>query len=635
MSFRLELILLGLLWPLPLWAAVSLSLGEIRHPAFSAEGVNLVFDTGRKGSAEIRLARLTVAGSEYRDLSIRCAEFSLNGSRLDCPRGEVRRASARGGERAPLPFSFSYGFRDRSLHLAIAGVEAAAWSPLIKRLRTWNPQGQVDLDLSADSRRARLVLAIHGLGFSNRAGDTAGEGIAARLEATAERDPAGWQWTADLDWAKGELYLAPWYRKAGIHATARGTLTDTALSVEVARLDLAGIGGVTAGLRWDRQASQVSDWGFVTERLDLATAVAEWVQPWLDQAAGPKLMASGYLRFAAAAREGQIQSFYAGLEEASLADGGGHLAFQGVEARVPWQRGETSEAELSVASGRMGDFPLGGFRIPVTLKDNRASLDKLSMPMLDGRLEIAELSAERSDSGWCGRLSGGIDGLSMPKVTAALKLPVMAGNLTASVPDATFEHGNLNLGGDLEIRVFDGRIVVSRLQVLDFLRPSQRFVADVSARNLDLGMLTRTFDFGSILGRFDADLTGLELQGWRPVRFDARIASSPGDYRRAISRGALQDISALGGSAGAAAVRASPAGFFNSFDYRRIGFGCSLRDEVCHLQGLEPVGEGYLLIEGAGMPKVQVIGYNRRVDWNLLLSRLRAVIAGKSKAVIE
>jgi hypothetical protein len=84
-----------------------------------------------------------------------------------------------------------------------------------------------------------------------------------------------------------------------------------------------------------------------------------------------------------------------------------------------------------------------------------------------------------------------------------------------------------------------------------------------------------------------------------------------------------------------AAVRASPAGFFNSFDYERIGLGCALRDGVCHLSGLEPVGEGYRLIQGRGMPRVQVIGYNRRVDWNLLLSRIRAVIAGKSKAVIE
>ena len=167
------------------------------------------------------------------------------------------------------------------------------------------------------------------------------------------------------------------------------------------------------------------------------------------------------------------------------------------------------------------------------------------------------------------------------------------------------------------------------------MKPTRRFTVDVAARDLDLGRLTQTFSFGSILGRLDADIGGLELIGWQPVRFDARVRSSPGDYRRAISRGALRDISALGGAAGAAAISLSPARFFNTFDYRRIGFGCSLRGAVCHFEGLAPAGTGALIVEGSGLPRVQVIGYNRRIDWNLLVSRIRAVIAGKSKAVIE
>jgi hypothetical protein len=634
-SSRPSLFFAALLSASPAWAGVSLSLGEIRHPAFAVDGLEIAFDTGRKGAAEIRIERLAVAGVEYRALSIRCADFVLDARRLDCPRGEVRRADSRSGDRPALPFSFSYRFREGALELAVAGTEALAWSPLIKRLRSWNPSGTVDLKLAADRRQAHLSLAVHQLRFANRAGDAAGDGIDVSLDATARRTTQGWLWSATIDWPAGELYLAPWYRKAGVQASAQGALTEQALAVDLARLDLAGIGGVTASLRWDRPSGQISDWGFVTEQLDLATVVREWVQPWLDQSAVPKLKASGFVRFSAAASAGRLQSFYAGLEEASLVDGTGHLEFQGMNARVPWERGVASEAEFSVAAGRLGDFPLGGFRIPVTLRDNRASLENLSMPMLDGQLSIAELSAVNTDTGWRGRFAGGIEGLSMPKVSAALKLPGMAGKLTVRVPEAGFENNVLSLGGDLVIEVFDGRVVASGLQVLDPLRPGQRFVANVRARNLDLGLLTSTFSFGSILGRLDADITGLELQGWQPVRFDARIASSPGEYRRSISRGALQDISALGGAAGAAAVRASPAGFFNSFDYERIGLGCALRDGVCHLSGLEPVGEGYRLIQGRGMPRVQVIGYNRRVDWNLLLSRIRAVIAGKSKAVIE
>ena len=89
------------------------------------------------------------------------------------------------------------------------------------------------------------------------------------------------------------------------------------------------------------------------------------------------------------------------------------------------------------------------------------------------------------------------------------------------------------------------------------------------------------------------------------------------------------------GRSGAAAVSLSPARFFNTFDYERIGFECSLRGQVCAFTGLAPAGEGQLIVAGSGLPRVEVIGYNRRIDWNLLVSRIRAVIAGQSKAVIE
>ena len=619
----------------PVWADVSLTVDSLRHPSFEADGVRIVFATGRPGEADIRIERLTLAGVEYRQLVLHCADFVVDLRRLDCPRGEIRRADERGRDRAALPFAFSYRFADGKLEMSIRGTDVLAWSPLIKRLRSWNPAGTVDLHLVADRRQAQLNLAVRRLKFGNKAGDVAGEGIELAVQATAHRVGDDWQWAAQVDWPAGELYVAPWYRRAGVKVDAHGLLTAKALMVEMARLDLTGVGSATASLRWDRQQGALDQWGLVTEPLDLATAFREWLQPVLDQSAVPKVKASGRARFAASWAQGVWRSFYAGLDDATLVDGTDYLEFRGINAHIPWERGVVSEAEFSVAAARLGELPLGGFRIPLRLRDNDVSLENLSVPLLDGRLFIDELVASRHDDGWHGQFSGGIEGLSMPKVTAALKLPRMAGQLTARIPRATYAQQVLSFDGDLVIEVFDGRVVASGLKVLDPLRPTQRFLADVAARNLDFGLLTQTFSFGAIQGRFDADITGLELAGWKPVRFDARLVSSPGDYRRTISRGALQDISSLGGAAGAAAVRASPAGLFNSFDYERIGLGCSLRQEVCHADGLEPAGDGYVVVKGSGIPSVQVIGYNRRIDWNLLVSRIQAIIAGKSKAVIE
>ena len=53
------------------------------------------------------------------------------------------------------------------------------------------------------------------------------------------------------------------------------------------------------------------------------------------------------------------------------------------------------------------------------------------------------------------------------------------------------------------------------------------------------------------------------------------------------------------------------------------------------MDGIAPENEGYVLVEGHGIPAIKVMGYNRSIDWDLLVSRLKAVIAGNTKAVIQ
>ena len=168
------------------------------------------------------------------------------------------------------------------------------------------------------------------------------------------------------------------------------------------------------------------------------------------------------------------------------------------------------------------------------------------------------------------------------------------------------------------------------------------FRSDVTARGLDLGMLTHTYAFGSIEGRFDLDLRDLELAGWHPLRFDARIASSSGEHLRLLSLGALKDITALGeakkeGEAQAKAINRLPERSIGGFAYNRIGLGCLLRDGICHLSGIEGHDEAnkVLIMEGSGFPSINIIGYNRRIAWEALVERFREVLAGRPGYVIQ
>ncbi|MDM8558817.1 hypothetical protein [Candidatus Parabeggiatoa sp. HSG14] len=44
------------------------------------------------------------------------------------------------------------------------------------------------------------------------------------------------------------------------------------------------------------------------------------------------------------------------------------------------------------------------------------------------------------------------------------------------------------------------------------------------------------------------------------------------------------------------------------------------------MRGVAPVGNGYYIIEGGGLPRIDMIGDRNEVDWNKLLARLSTVI---------
>ncbi|MDR2239916.1 MAG: hypothetical protein LBE33_05680 [Zoogloeaceae bacterium] len=617
-------------------AQVTLSLGSIHHAVFEAEDVTVAFDAAHQGEADIRFGRLKIADTEYRALRLHCSGFYFDGRRLDCPRGALHRQDERGRNRPALPFSFAWRADDGFLDFSLRDVDAIAFSPLVKRLRSWQPQGKFDLAVTVEGGRARLGLAVRDLEFATREGDLAGKGIAFSLDAAAERDSGGgWRWNARLDWPRGELYRAPWRRLAGVRMEAEGTLDEKALGIDLARLEIAGLGSVTASVRWDREQGEATDGGFITDRIDLSAAMRDWLQPWLASLDFPVWQVAGHGRLSAEWRGRKLWRFYAGLEDARLADDTNYLELNDVNAHIPWEATAATEAEFSIGSGRFGDLPLGKFELPIRIEGNGARVTNVAAPLLDGRLLIGDLHLANGKSGWRGEFAGGIEDVSMPKLSRALKLPEMAGSLTARIPRIAYRPGLLRLDGALSIAVFDGGIIVHQLRLTEPFSAERRFLAEVTARNLDLGMLTRTFSFGAIEGRFDADLHDLEMRGWHPLRFEARIESSEGEYPRQLSLGALEDITALGerGRPGALARAPERAGF--SLGYERIGFSCALKDGVCLLDGVEREGDGVVMMRGRGIPSVSIIGYNRHIDWEALVARIRETISGRSGVVIE
>src|SRR5690606_29916728 len=137
----------------------------------------------------------------------------------------------------------------------------------------------------------------------------------------------------------------------------------------------------------------------------------------------------------------------------------------------------------------------------------------------------------------------------------------------------------VEVDGTLLFNVFDGTVEVGNLKLLNPMEPTSTLLADVEIRHLDLEQLTGAFSFGTMQGRVDAAVKNLELFDWKPVKFDATLKSSPGNYPRRISQAAVQGISSLGGSGAASAIQRSFLRVFEQFGYSEIGWSCSLSND--------------------------------------------------------
>ena len=262
-------------------------------------------------------------------------------------------------------------------------------------------------------------------------------------------------------------------------------------------------------------------------------------------------------------------------------------------------------------------------------------LASAEIPLLDGRLVVDRFSIiQVPDGGKRLTFDGVLTPVSLQRLSRALGWPELAGKVSGVIPEVSYREGRLQVAGNLLVRAFGGDIVIRRLRVQDLFGIFPILNADLEFKDLDLEILTRTFSFGRITGRLEGVVQALQLEDWTPVAFNARFATpEDDDSRHRISQQAVDNISNLGGAGVSGALSRGFLRFFDDFGYKRLGISCRLQNGVCEMGGVSPAQNGYYLVEGGGIPRISIIGFNRRTDWQLLLDQLRAIGAADSPVV--
>jgi hypothetical protein len=490
-------------------------------------------------------------------------------------------------------------------------------------------------DVFGGTVHATGTLRLSDVQFGDEAGLRAGEKVGGEVVLELDGPRERRTWRADLRWETGEVFWQPIYLRGGHRLTLQGSLTPEFLVVTQGKLDLAQVGSLGFALRYSLSGGKIEDATVDSSELDLGGLYAVLLQPSLAGTVGSELRVEGAARISASLRSGALEQVRLQLLRVSVEDTHRRFAIFGLDADIPWQREGVGPARVGVKGGEILRIPLGKVDASLQVRADGVSAKKLEIPVLDGVLALANLDVQSDGRGWTGRVEGELKAVSLSPLSVSLGLPAMQGTLSGRIPRLQFDGTTLSVDGAFLLEVFDGTVKISDVSIVEPFGRAARMRAGIDMRNLDLDLITRTFSFGNMTGRIDAQVTGLELVSWRPVRFDARLTNSPGKYQRRISQRAVQNISSLGGPGAAAAIERSFLRFFDEFGYVRLGLSCRFRNDVCEMGGLEDRASGYLIVEGGGIPSITVMGYNRNVSGSELVARLMRITQGNPRPIVK
>jgi hypothetical protein len=667
-------------------AVLEFEMAAIAGEGWRASGVAIALHRDGQGhlTAQIHVAALELPAPVGHQAAIRanCGELQITARRFTCGRldFDAPGAAVAGGLRLSgrLDYFRDTGALDWDFSLPATAPGQARWTGrldtegwrmdftasdwLLQDLAAFSEllghalppiAGRLDLSLVARGRETDL----HGLVFELTGQDLAGSNEAGTIAGEAlELELRGSMWPQDDALvfgirgaaATGEVYVEPVYASLEAHPVrfrANGLVGARHLSVdrlvveqhETVQVDLAGDFARDESGGW-----RIEDAHLRLPRAELPGAYTVLLQPFLGGTPFGDLETAGLLHGELALQDGTLQDLRLEFIQVDLEDRDARLAIYQLSGELAWARrnadaGETTEPiDLRWSGGFVYGIPFGEARISMRKQPGSWALSApLTIPLLDGALEIQAF--EMGDF-MVGNdtllLDARLAPISMRALSHVLDWPPLSGQLSGTLPQLSHADGVLAIGGELIAEVFSGVVSIRELRVQRPLGPRAQLQADVDLRGLELAEVTEALAFGLMTGPLDGHVRGLEMLDWAPVAFDARVYTPPGDRsRKRISQRAVDNIANIGGGGGAGALSTGFLRFFEDFSYDAFALGCRLKDDVCEMSGLDTRDQGYIILRGRGLPRIDVVGFQRQVAWSVLVEQLAALTAAEGPEI--
>jgi len=605
--------------------------------------------------------------SDIKIFDIQCSQFSWQDNEIDCKTGQAKLKS---DIISPSSFNFSFslteqksGFNINNLKLAkgvlsvTAKEEGKDWLVSVKTknlsLRDLHRyiskqsvfldevnSGNINAEIKASGGGKGLdSLIIHSL-FKNislqaKQGAIASEGITAEWQLQAKQVKGLWHWQNSHFIQKGELYIEPVYlkvNKKGLTLKASGVWSDDeGLQLTQAQfVDPDIIELTSAGLIDFQPALNVEQLHITSKVNDLESFTAQYILPFTQQTVFDGFNLKGRVKFDLNMEQSRITQLSADLVNLSVSDEKHRFAITNAKGGLNWSTSPSfnEASEINWEQIKVRAIPIEAGQLKFLYKNKQIRLlEPSSIPILGGYLDIKQFT-------WLNTkgdepkvyFEGGINQLSLEKLSYALDWTPLSGNISGYIPGVSYQDKTLTIEGELVAQLFDGTIKINHLSSSGLLSDFSKFSMDMKIDKLDLYQITQKFEMGGMEGRVSGFINNLYMENWQPITFYAWLGTPEHDNsRHRISQKAVENIASIGGGGAADVISKGFLRFFDTFSYDRLGFGCYLHQGVCQLMGVEAAEQGYYIIKGGGLPRIDIVGYNPQVDWNVLMERLSRI----------
>lgn len=497
---------------------------------------------------------------------------------------------------------------------------------------TWKAQDQH----GPAAKGVEVELSVHEAKFSDVEGLHAGDKLTGKINLSAHEQASGWRWQGVFEWQQGELFWQPFYFAEGNKRfVIRGVYHQPYIDIEQSTLELQGVGTLHSQSRINLISKAFDFLKVNANDVDFNGVYQTFIQPLIPNSAFGHLQVSGKADWSFEAQGLQPLKFHLKIADASMEEQTGKFGFSHFNADIPWDYDHPQSIQMGYQSGHLLNIPLGSTQWQAEVNRYAITSPSLRLPILDGVLDFQDVSAAWINQSMVWHLSMAMQPISMSSFSQALDWPVMRGQITGVIPLVTYANRELRMAGEMQFKLFNGKVGMSDLNIEDPLGVVPKLHANFVMRDIDLGEITRTFNFGSISGKLEGDIQNLRLQNWQPVAMNAFVRTVDGPFEKKISQRAVENITALGGVGTAAALQRTFLRFFKSFGYEKIGISCELRGDICKMGGIDQVPGGFAIVKGQGVPSVNVNGYTEYVSWKDVLARMQRVTDSNTKIKID